>query len=91
MKLHDVKLWLAPPPPAVAHLHALADRVATAVAPAERLAGPDTWFGPAADDARAAVGAATRQAGEAAVALRLLARRIEDGWRAELALAERAG
>lgn len=76
MKMHDV-------PPVVAAVRALADRLAVAVAPAERRCGRDTWIGPAADDAVAVVALTTRHAGEAALALRAAADRIEAAWRDE--------
>lgn len=90
MKMHDVS-HLPSPPPVIAALRALADRVAVAVAPAERLCGPETWIGPAADLGVARVARATLLAGQAAVQLRAAAARIEQEWLAAVAAAERAG
>jgi len=61
---------------AAAGLDLLAERIGGIVWPAERLDGEETWIGPAADDARVAIASATRDAGEAAVALRRIAREL---------------
>jgi hypothetical protein len=76
MKLHEMSKQCSGGAVVADRLEALADRIGAIVHPAERLSGPDTWIGPAADDARVAIAASTRDAGEAAVALRRLAARI---------------
>lgn len=84
MRMHEMTTLLSPPP-VIAALRLLADRAAVAVAPAERLCGPETWIGPAADAGVDRVAFATRQAAEAAVRLRLVAARIEQEWLAAVA------
>jgi len=69
MKLHemfDALVWEL----RADRLDAAAARVGATVEPAVRLSGSETWIGPAADDARFALGTATRATREAAVALR---------------------
>jgi len=76
------------PPPAIAALRALAARLPAALAPADRLAGPATWIGPAADDTRAGLAAAERWAAQAAAVLRARADALEQAWRAAVAAME---
>ena len=53
-----------------ARLDLAAEEVGACLEPAVRLSGETTWIGPAADDARVALAAATRTTMEAAAALR---------------------